>query len=85
MEDWERDYNQKTAIIKRISKYAGLNFFQVMQLPYSYFLLLNKESWIDTYIYSEKGREILKELWTLQQTKADVTAVREFQHRKEGV
>lgn len=77
-------YNLKTPIIKRISKYAGLNFKEVLQLPYSYFLLLSKESWIDSYIYSLEGRKILKDLWRLQQTSADETAVREFQHRKEA-
>lgn len=60
-----------------------MNFIQVMQLPYSYFLLLNRESWIDSYNSSAEGREILKNIWRLQQKTADVTAVRKFQHRKE--
>ncbi len=45
-------------------------------LPYSYFLLLNRESWIESYEQTQEGREILKNLWRLQQTKADETAVR---------
>lgn len=69
--------------MKRISEYTGLNFIQVMQLPYSYFLMLNRESWIYTYDSSPAGREILKNLWRLKQTDADVRAVRKFQHRKE--
>lgn len=66
---------------------AGLfliSFKEVMQLPYSYFLLLNRESWIDSYNSSVEGRKILKELWTLQQTGADLEAVHAFQNRKEG-
>ena len=84
MEDWERAYNLNTAIIKRISEYARLSFKEVIQLPYSYFLLLNRESWIDSYNSSVEGRKILKELWTLQQTGADLEAVHAFQKRKEG-
>ncbi len=55
-----------------------------MHLPYSYFLLLNRESWIHSYNTSIEGREILKDLWRLQQTKADVKAIRKYQNRKEG-
>lgn len=84
MEDWERAYNLNTEIIKRISEYARLSFKEVIQLPYSYFLLLNRESWIDSYNSSVEGRKILKELWTLQQTGADLEAVHAFQKRKEG-
>ena len=37
-ENWERAYNLKTGIIKRISQYTGLNFREVLELPYSFFL-----------------------------------------------
>ncbi|HBV83575.1 MAG TPA: hypothetical protein DEB74_12465 [Lachnospiraceae bacterium] len=84
-EDWEKRYNLKTGIMKRISRYAGLNFKEVLQLPYSYFLLLNKESWIDSYQGSTEGRKILKDLWRLSQTQADTKAVRAYQGRKENV
>lgn len=50
----------------------------MLNLPYSYFLLLNKESWIDSYMHSEKGMDILKNLWRLQQTEADENAVRKY-------
>ena len=65
-------------IIKRISEYTGLNFNEVLNLPYSYFLLLNKESWVDSYMHSEKGMDVLKNLWRLQQTKADEKAVKKY-------
>ncbi len=58
-------------MIKRVSDYSRLDFHEVLELPYSYFLLLNKESWIESYMSYEKGREILKTLSRLQQTKAD--------------
>ena len=35
-ENWERAYNLKTGIIKRISQYTGLNFREVLELPYSF-------------------------------------------------
>lgn len=78
MEDWEKGYELKTAVIKRISRYAGLNFSEVLNLPYSYFMLLNRESWIASYQTSKDGMDLLKNLWRLQQTEADMAAVHEF-------
>ena len=77
-ENWERAYSLKTGIIKRISQYTGLNFREVLELPYSFYLLLNRESWIASYQSSEAGREILKNLWRLQQTEADEVAIHKF-------
>lgn len=84
MEDWERTYNLETATIRRISQYTGMNFKETLQLPYSFFLLLSKESWIDSYNRYPETREILKNLWRLRQTEADTGAISRFQHRKEG-
>ena len=77
-ENWERAYSLKTGIIKRISQYTGLNFREVLELPYSFFLLLNRESWIASYQSSKDGRKILKNLWRLQQTEADEDAIHKF-------
>lgn len=79
VEEWERSYTTKTGILKRISAYSGFNFEEILNLPYSYFLLLSKESWIDSYMQFEDTREILKNLWRLQQTEADLNAVRKFE------
>lgn len=83
-EDWEEEYYLKTAVIRRIGQYAGLNFHEVVRLPYSYFLFLNRESWIDSYQSSKEGRETLKDLWRLRQTKADLAKIRKFQTGKGG-
>lgn len=53
-----------------------MNFHEILNLPYSYFLLLNKESWIESYMMAEGGPEILKTLWRLQQTEPDLKKVR---------
>lgn len=63
--------------MRRISRYSGLNFQEILNLPYSYFLLLNRESWIESYMMAEGGSEILKTLWRLQQTEPDLKKVRE--------
>lgn len=52
-----------------------------MKLPYSYFLLLNRESWISSYLSSKEGMKVLKELWRLQQTDEDEKAIKEFRER----
>lgn len=71
----------QTGTIKRISRYSGLNFTEVLNLPYSYFLLLNRESWIESYQASSEGREILRNIWRLQQTEADENAITQFTGR----
>ncbi len=80
-EEWEQEYSLSTASIRRVARYSGLNFNEVLNLPYAYFLLLNKESWIDSYMRSESGRELLKNLWRLQQTEVDLQAVHDYQKR----
>lgn len=71
-------YSLKTAILRRVSQYSGLDFKEVLNLPYSYFLLLNKESWISSYQTSKDGLELLKNLWRLRQTEADEKAIKEY-------
>lgn len=68
--------------MKRIQRYSGLDFEKILDLPYSYFLLLNRDSWIDSWYQSEDGRKFLKDLWRLKQTDADVVAVRAFQKER---
>lgn len=82
-EEWEDDYILCTSELRRISRYTRLNFNEILELPYSMYLLYRKESWIDSWNQTEEGREFLKTLWRLQQTKADIKAIRQFQHRRE--
>lgn len=81
-EAWEDAYAGRTSVLRRISRYSGLDFEKIMDLPYSYFLLLNKESWIESWMQTENGRDFLKALWRLQQTEADIEAVHRFQNRE---
>lgn len=82
MENWEKDFTLKTGVMKRISQYSGFSFREILDLPYSYFLLLNRESWIASYQVTKEGREILKNLWRLQQTEADEKAISEFMRKR---
>ncbi len=54
---------------------ADLEAVRRHKRPYSFFLLLNRESWIESW-KTPQGAEFLKDLWRLQQTKADLEAVR---------
>ena len=72
----------KTADIKAISEYTGLNFNEVYNLPYSLFLLYKKESWIHGIKQTEKGREFLKTLYELNQTKADYKKINKFKKKE---
>ena len=58
-----------------------MNFKEILDLPYSFFLLLNRESWIESW-RTPQGAEFLKDLWRLQQTKADLEAVRRYERSK---
>ncbi|MGL4730325.1 MAG: hypothetical protein ACRCW0_01920 [Clostridium sp.] len=82
VEKWQEHYILCTSELRRISKYTMLNFNEVLELPYSMYLLYRKESWIDSWNQTEEGKEFLKTLWRLQQTKADIKAIRQFQQRK---
>lgn len=80
-EEWEHFYSLETWEVKRIADYTRLSFNEVLNLPYGAYLLYRKESWIASF-QTEHGREFLKTLWRLQQTKADVAAVREYNRRR---
>ncbi len=71
-----------TSEVKSISDYTGLTFKEVMELGISEYLLYRKECWIANLNKTEQGRELLKTLWRLQQTKADTSAIRQFNERK---
>ncbi|UZP02290.1 hypothetical protein JW813_11220 [Clostridium botulinum] len=81
-EDWERAFHLCTSEIKRIGIYTGLSFKEVQELSLSLFLLYRKESWVYSFNRTEEGKEFLKTLWRLQQTKADTKAIREFTARR---
>ena len=62
--------------------YTGLNFIELKLLPLSLYLLYRRDSWINYMMETEKGREFLKDVKRLQETKADVQAIREFNERR---
>ena len=82
VEEWEKSYNLKTGELKRIAKYTGLNFKEIEELPLRDYLLYNRDSWIDSWNSSKEGREFLKDLWRLGQTKADEKALSKFRERR---
>lgn len=60
-----------------MSEYAKCSLFELLQLPLQVYLLIKKDSWIDSMNSTEKGREALKDFWRLSQTKADLKKIRE--------
>lgn len=78
-------FQRETGTFRRISKYSGLDFRQLLNLPYSYFRLLDRDSWIDSWMRTDAGREVLKNIWRLQQTEPDMDAVHRFQGREETI
>lgn len=82
VEKWAEKYNTITADYRRISKYTGLNFNEIDDLPFGKYLLYNRDSWIDSFAQSETGIEFLKDLWRLQQTESDDSAIEEFKERR---
>lgn len=84
VEEWERDYEISTWDLKLISQYTGLNFNEVYDLPYGLYLLYLKESWINNLKQTDEGKQFLKDLWRLQQTKADLNSIRSFTNRNGG-
>lgn len=83
VDKWQKDFNLSTSTYRRISRYTGLNFTEIDNLPYYNYLLFNRDSWIDSFMQSEEGRKFLKTLWRLQQTEADEEAIRNLKRKEE--
>ena len=75
-EEWESNFFVLTGEIKAISDYSKLNMVEVMNLPYTYFMLLKKDSWLSSLKRSEAGIEFLKTIQRLKTTEAELGKVR---------
>ncbi|NLK24009.1 MAG: hypothetical protein GX309_08545 [Clostridiales bacterium] len=82
MEKWAENYTTTTSNYKRISQYTGLNFNEIDNLSFEKYLLYNRDSWIDSFTHDETGLNFLKDLWRLQQTESDDSAIEEFKERR---
>lgn len=78
LEEWEGKYQNMSGEMKAISDYTGLSFDEVMDQPYSLFLLYQKDAWMYNNMRSESGRKFMKDLIRLQTTSADLQAVHAF-------
>lgn len=74
--------SNKFAEYKAIADYTGLSFIEVQELTYYEYCVYRKEAWIYNLNQSEEGKEFLKDIWRLNQTNADLAAVRQFNNRK---
>lgn len=83
-DEWESEYTLLSGELKAIADYTGLSIREVTDLPISLFLLFKKDSWIANNLKSQQGRDFLKDLHRLQQTKADVNAIRDFNKKRGG-
>lgn len=81
-DEWEGEYTLLSGELKAIADYTGLSIRQVINLPLSLFLLFKKDSWIANNLKSQQGRDFLKDLYRLQQTEADVDAIRKFNKKR---
>ena len=77
-EEWEGKYQTMSGELKAISDYTRLSFDEVMEQPYSLFLLYRKDAWMYNNMRSEAGRKFMKDLIRLQTTSADLQAVHAF-------
>jgi len=82
VEKWAENYTTTTSNYKRISQYTGLNFNEIDNLSFEKYLLYNRDSWIDSFTHDETGLNFLKDLWRLQQTESDDSAIEEFKERR---
>ena len=62
--------------------HTGLNFNEIDNLSFEKYLLYNRDSWIDSFTHDETGLNFLKDLWRLQQTESDDSAIEEFKERR---
>lgn len=72
------DFINDTAELASIKEYTGLSFREIIKLPLGELLLYRRDAWISKMKRTSYGRELLKNLWRLQQTESDDKAVEEF-------
>lgn len=65
-----------------MSEYSGLDFKKLRSLPLSLYLIIKRDSWINSMKSTEDGREVLKAIWRLNQKKADIKKIRKFNERR---
>lgn len=70
-EEWEINLDKRTAELKRMSDYCGLTFLELEELPLSTYLLIRRDSWIDSMQQTEEAKEVLKNIIRLGRKDAD--------------
>ncbi|MFL8968893.1 hypothetical protein ACKA04_02365 [Helcococcus kunzii] len=75
-EEWEKEITQLTSERKRMAEYCRCSLFELDNLPLTLYLVIKRDSWIESMNQNDEGRQILKELWRLQQTSADLNKIR---------
>lgn len=72
---------------RTVIKFSGLNYLDVQNLPCDEFLLLYKNCIIEQMLSTEEGREKLRRIKRLTETKCDLAGLRVLKkrlERKEG-
>lgn len=75
-EKWEKELTQITAEKKRMANYCGCSLFDLENLPLILYLVIKRDSWLESMNATEEGRQVLKDIWRLQQTSADLKKIR---------
>lgn len=57
--------------IRRVIEYSGLNFYEVLDLPYDQYLLMMKNAVLTELRSTEAGRDYLKKIERLNTTDTD--------------
>lgn len=74
------ELTQITSEKKRMADYCSCSLFELDNLPLTLYLIIKRDSWIESMNKTEEGREVLKNIWRLNQSKADLKKI-----RKKGV
>ncbi len=69
---------------RTVIKFSGLSYVEAGNLPCDEFLLLYKNSIIEQVLSTEEGRERLKRIKRLTETKCDLMGLRALKKRLEG-
>mgnify|MGYP000869822158 FL=1 len=70
-EEWEQNLDKRTAELKRMSDYCGLNFLEIEDLPLYTYLQIRRDSWLDSMQKTEEAKEVLKNIIRLGRKDAD--------------
>lgn len=71
------------SMIKSVIDYSGLNYNEVLELPFDIFLQMRRNSYVDALMQTEDGRKYLDDCERYQTTDMDIDGLKKLFGKEE--